>query len=67
MEKLQRNITSRFSTSASAEEVNLSWKELGVVSSAATVRDLWLHQDSDGKEGIHIRLKPHASLLYRVR
>jgi alpha-galactosidase len=56
-----------FNLGESAEEVNLSWKELGVVSSAATVRDLWLHQDSDGKDGIHIRLQPHASLLYRVR
>jgi alpha-galactosidase len=56
-----------FNLGESTTEVNLSWKELGVVSPAATVRDLWLHQESEGKDGIHIRLKPHASLLYRVR
>jgi alpha-galactosidase len=55
-----------FNLGESDEEVNLSWQDLGL-SAQSSMRELWLHQDSDGRNGIHIHLKPHASVLYRVR
>ena len=46
--------------------VNLRWNSLGVSGSIKAVRDLWRHTAVTELDGVHLRLRPHASLLYRM-
>ena len=49
------------------ENVNLSWQELGIETRSAQVRDLWQHRSLGSADGVHVRLTPHASVLYAVQ
>jgi len=46
--------------------VNLRWNSLGVSGPVKAVRDLWRHTPVTELDGLHLQLRPHASLLYRV-
>lgn len=48
------------------EGVNLAWKEIGIPATSGAVRDLWRRAELGRQPGVHARLSPHASLLYRV-
>ena len=43
------------------------WFDLGILNSVTEVRDLWEHKSVDGSGGLKVRLRPHASALYRVK
>ena len=49
------------------ENVNLQWKELGIQSRPTQGRDLWQHQTLSSTDGVHIRLRAHASVLYSLQ
>ncbi len=56
-----------FNRGQAAASIAVSWSELGLAAGAASVRDLWAHQDlgvkQDGFEG---RVEPQATLLLEV-
>jgi alpha-galactosidase len=49
------------------ETVNLRWPELGIQTRPTQVRDLWQHQAVGSTDGVHVRLKPHACVLYELQ
>jgi alpha-galactosidase len=55
-----------FNLGEAQEDVTLRWDELGITA-PNDVRDLWSHQQIGGVNELHVSLRPHASLLYRVR
>jgi len=46
----------------------LSWKEVGIAAptGSASVRDLWARRDLGAASSLHVRLRPHASVIYRI-
>jgi hypothetical protein len=48
------------------QSVSLRWDELGVAASVTGVTDLWTYKALDLSNSLDIRLRPHASVLYRV-
>jgi len=55
-----------FNIGDSAENVDLSWADVGVNATKAVVRDLWERKDVGTLERIHANLKPHASAFYKI-
>jgi len=55
-----------FNLGEHAEDVHLKWADLGFEQGTAQVRDLWQRKELGPADGIAARLRPHASVLYRV-
>lgn len=55
-----------FNIGDTARDINLPWASVEVPASKATVRDLWLYKDTREVSGIHVSLRPHASILVKV-
>ena len=55
-----------FNLSEADEDVRLAWTEIGVSGSVSAVRDLWKHESVGEIGGVNVRLRPHASVMYRV-
>ena len=55
-----------FNLAGTMQSINLGWAEVGIHGSEHSVRNLWTHQGMDRRNGIHVNLRPHASVLYRV-
>ena len=49
------------------ENIDLRWLELGIDAQTAQVRDLWQHRDLGANDGVHVRVRPHASVLYGLQ
>ncbi len=49
------------------ENIDLRWPELGIDAQTAQVRDLWQHRDLGANDGVHVRVRPHASVLYGLQ
>ena len=49
------------------ENISLQWQDLGIQSRPSQVRDLWQHRALDSTDGVHVRLKPHACVLYGLQ
>src|SRR5690348_6370154 len=47
-------------------DVNLAWNDLAIPGISARVRDLWRRSSLGRQQGVHRKLAPHASLLYRI-
>ena len=47
-------------------DVNLAWNDLAIPGISARVRDLWRRSSLGRQKGVHAKLAPHASLLYRI-
>ena len=43
------------------------WMDIGIFGSVKEARDLWTHKSVDTTKGLHVELRPHASVLYRVK
>jgi alpha-galactosidase len=56
-----------FNLGEAAESVNLAWSELGISGPVGDVRDLWAHQAVASVDALHVSIRPHASVLYRIR
>jgi alpha-galactosidase len=48
------------------EMVDIKLSDLGIAGNRAEVRDLWLKKEIGLKSGVRVKLRPHASMLYRV-
>jgi hypothetical protein len=55
-----------FNRSAAPQEMQYSWKALGLSGSNYSLRDLWSHKDLGSADSITVTLPPHASILYAV-
>ena len=55
-----------FNLGKEAAEENLSWTDLGIPGKPADVRELWSHQSLGSLNVLHERLRPHASVMYRI-
>jgi hypothetical protein len=55
-----------FNLGDAEENINVRWKELGIEAQTVHVRDLWQHQTLGSADRVHVRLRPHASVLYSV-
>jgi len=55
-----------FNLGERVEDVELRWTDLGINEQTANIRDLWLRKSLGPTKGIKVRLKPHASVLYRI-
>jgi hypothetical protein len=47
-------------------EQPLSLADLGILGFVKDVRDLWAHKSIDTTKGLRVRLRPHASTLYKI-
>jgi alpha-galactosidase len=56
-----------FNTGESEQKVDLAWQDVGVKSARAEVRDLWQRKSLGEAGRVQVRLRPHASVLYRVK
>lgn len=56
-----------FNLGEAEENVSLRWPELGIDAQSVQVRDLWQHRTLGATDGIHVRLRPHASVLYGLQ
>jgi alpha-galactosidase len=55
-----------FNLGDAAQEVNYSWKDVGLPEGGHAVRDLWARRDLGRAASLKAELAPHASVLYRV-
>ena len=56
-----------FNLGGAAQEVNYSWKDLGLGEGTHAVRDLWARKELGKTASLKTSLPAHASMLYRVR
>jgi hypothetical protein len=66
-ENFRERYVAIFNLGDQAETFDFRWEDLGIGARPAQVRDLWQHRLVDLTNELHIRLKPHASVLYSVR
>jgi len=55
-----------FNLGETPEDVILGWNDLGISGSVLEVGNLWSHKSGLPVDGIHAKLRPHSSILYRV-
>jgi alpha-galactosidase len=48
-------------------EISYSWKDIGLEAEKFAVRDLWEHKDLGVAEALHVSLRPHECVLYKVQ
>jgi alpha-galactosidase len=48
------------------EEIRYAWKDLGLKSDKYRVRDVWERRSAGREASLHVTLRPHASVLYRL-
>jgi hypothetical protein len=56
-----------FNLGDATQEVNYSWKDLGLGEGTHGVRDLWARKELGKASSLKTTLRAHASVLYRVR
>jgi hypothetical protein len=55
-----------FNLGETGERASLAWQDLGISGTIAAVRDLWGGKGIAQLDAVHVSLRPHASVLYRV-
>jgi alpha-galactosidase len=55
-----------FNLGASELTVNYEWKDLGLTEGGFRVRDLWERKNIGSAPSLTVKLRPHASALYRL-
>ncbi len=55
-----------FNTSEHPEDLNYTWKQLGLPSGTYILRDLWEHSDGRPVDALSVHLASHACALYRA-
>ncbi len=56
-----------FNLGETSQNVDLTWDELGITGPVTDVRDLWNRKDLGSLATLASSLRPHASVLYRVK
>jgi alpha-galactosidase len=55
-----------FNLGEDTDNVDMPWSKFGIKASAAEIRDLWAKSSLGKKTGVQVKLRPHASVLYRL-
>ena len=55
-----------FNLADDEQELSYSWKELGVTATKCKTFNLWSHEERKGQDKLRVKLKPHASSIWRV-
>jgi alpha-galactosidase len=55
-----------FNIGEKEQDLKFSWKDVGVEAAKCNVRNLWSHEESKGVKLLRVKLKPHASAVWRV-
>jgi hypothetical protein len=55
-----------FNLGETAGDFSVGWRDIGLSSSAQEGRDLWTHKSLGSLPGLHVKLRPHASALYKL-
>jgi len=55
-----------FNLGETDEQATVSWSDLGISAPVSGVGDLWQHKSVQPVDALHVRLRPHASVFYRV-
>jgi alpha-galactosidase len=55
-----------FNIGDSEQTVQYEWKDLGLAGASYKVRDLWERKNAGSAQSLTVRLRPHASVLYRL-
>ncbi len=55
-----------FNTGDAEITVDLPWSAVGLAYTRPALRDLWTHQDAGRADRVHVTLRPHASVLWKV-
>ncbi len=55
-----------FNVGDQTRQVNLTWSDVGVKTTEASVRDLWTGKDLGSQKSLHLDLRPHSSVLYET-
>ena len=55
-----------FNVGEADAEANITWHDAGIKGAVSAVRNLWSKQPVESLDSIHVSLRPHASVFYRV-
>jgi hypothetical protein len=55
-----------FNIGDSEQTVHYEWKDLGLKDASYRVRDLWERKNAGSALSLTVKLRPHASVLYRL-
>jgi alpha-galactosidase len=55
-----------FNIGDAEQAVHYDWKDLGLTSRSYKLRDLWVRKDVGSAPSLSVKLRPHASALYRL-
>ncbi len=55
-----------FNLAGYSRRLDMPWSDFNMKGRQANVRDLWQKKDLGAANGVHITIRPHASVLYRV-
>jgi hypothetical protein len=55
-----------FNLAGYSRKVDMPWSDFAIRRSQAKLRDLWQKKDLGPADGVHVILRPHASVFYRV-
>ena len=55
-----------FNIGDSEQTIQYAWKDLGLTGSGYEMRDLWEHKSAGSAASLSVKLRPHASALYRL-
>ncbi len=56
-----------FNVSDAPLTLEYTWSALGLAGKQHPVRDLWLHKNMGNVSGLKVTLRPHASVIYRIK
>ena len=66
-ERSEERFVALFNLGEATERASIGWNELGISSAVTDVRDLWERKPVERIDSIHASLRPHASVLYRIK
>ena len=55
-----------FNVADTAQDVALTWSDLGIPAAKAELRNLWTQENIQASDRVSVTLRPHASVLFRV-
>ena len=55
-----------FNLDDSEQTLHYEWKDLGLEAGSYRLRDLWEQRELSPATSLTVKLRPHASILYRV-
>jgi hypothetical protein len=64
--ELNTSYVAVFNVTDTEQALDVDWSAVGIAVKNPAVRDLWEHKDRGTLSRLAVRLRPHASVLYRV-